>query len=352
MGNFFEKKWKKLLETVLFAAALLAAFRYALPLAAPFFLAFAVVYACEPMLERVHEKLHIRREVFLAGLFVFGTGLAIAAVCACFSWGTLHAVKIGEGAELMREQADGALKNCCTFLEEHLGIPAEEMEQNFLEKWEVMAGQLKKEALPKAMGQSMEWCRSLASAIGFVGIWMIASVLLCKDYPEIAKKMQESELGETIWQYAERTLSLIGGYLKAQAVILTVISMIAATGLLIARIKNGIWIGIAAGILDALPFIGTGLVLIPAALWQLISGNAGRALIIGAAYAGCVVAREYLEPKLLGKQTGMYPVLMLFSVYAGVKLFGLAGIFLGPLYAVLLKEGIAEIGGHDFRKSP
>ena len=69
MGDVFEKKWKNILKAALFAAALLLAFRYALPLAAPFLLAFAVVYACEPMLERVHEKFHIRREISLAGMF-------------------------------------------------------------------------------------------------------------------------------------------------------------------------------------------------------------------------------------------------------------------------------------------
>lgn len=57
-------------------------------------------------------------------------------------------------------------------------------------------------------------------------------------------------------------------------------------------------------------------------------------------YVLCIAARELLEPRLLGKQTGMYPVVMLFSVYAGIRVFGLTGIFLGPLYAALFKEGI------------
>ena len=52
------------------------------------------------------------------------------------------------------------------------------------------------------------------------------------------------------------------------------------------------------------------------------------------------LVRELLEPKLLGKQTGIYPVVMLLSVYGGIRLFGLWGIVLGPLYAVLLKEGL------------
>ena len=231
MGDFFGKKWKKLLAAALFAAGLLAAFRYALPLAAPFLLAFAVVHASTPLLERVHRRLHIRREILLAGLFVSGTGLLIVGLCACLSWGTLHAARLGEGAEVVRKQADGALKGCCDFLEERLGIPAKELEQEFSETWDALAGQLKKEALPKAVDRSVEGCRLLISAAGFIGIWMIASVLLCRDYEEIAEKIQKTELGKTVWQYAERTLFLIGGYFKAQAAILTAISLIAAAGL-------------------------------------------------------------------------------------------------------------------------
>ena len=110
-----------------------------------FLLAFAVVYACEPMLERVHEKFHIRREIFLAGMFCFGGG-------AC-GRGDLRVLFVGDapcgeawgrGAALVLERADGVMKGCCDFLEEHMGVPAEEIERRFLEKWE-MPGRTAKE---------------------------------------------------------------------------------------------------------------------------------------------------------------------------------------------------------------
>ena len=60
-------------------------------------------------------------------------------------------------------------------------------------------------------------------------------------------------------------------------------------------------------------------------------------------YVACIAARELLEPRLLGAQIGLPPVLMLLSVYAGVKVFGAGGIFLGPLYTVLYTEGLRQI---------
>ncbi len=90
-------------------------------------------------------------------------------------------------------------------------------------------------------------------------------------------------------------------------------------------------LGIALGVLDALPIIGTGTFLYPAALIFLLRGNSWTA-------AGCVlldvvtsILREFLEPKLLGGKLGISPIAVLASVYIGIFLYGGLGVFLGPL---------------------
>ena len=137
---------------------------------------------------------------------------------------------------------------------------------------------------------------------------------------------------------AERIFRLAAAYIKAQALILLVIMGTACALLWLGRVKNALVLGFFAGILDALPFIGTGIILIPTALWQLVNGRPGLALWCLAVYMVCMGEREFLEPKLMGKRTGIYPVFMLLSVYAGVKLFGLSGILKGPLSLVVLLE--------------
>ena len=77
--------------------------------------------------------------------------------------------------------------------------------------------------------------------------------------------------------------------------------------------------------------IGTGIVLIPTAIWQLLNENPQGAAFASVTYVACIAARELLEPRLLGAQIGLPPVLMLLSVYAGVKVFGAGGIYLGAL---------------------
>ncbi len=90
--------------------------------------------------------------------------------------------------------------------------------------------------------------------------------------------------------------------------------------------------------MDMLPFIGTGLVLMPLAFWQILNGYYAKAVICVILYVVCALTREFLEPKLIGEKMGIFPVAILFSVYAGVKLFGVFGIVKGPLALITIYE--------------
>ena len=90
--------------------------------------------------------------------------------------------------------------------------------------------------------------------------------------------------------------------------------------------------------MDMLPFIGTGIMLIPLALYQLISGHYLQAFLCFALYAVCALVREFLEPKLIGDRVGVWPVGILFAVFAGLHLFGIWGIIKGPLSLVIICE--------------
>lgn len=94
----------------------------------------------------------------------------------------------------------------------------------------------------------------------------------------------------------------IATFVKAQGIIMTAIAMTAAATLGIAGIKHGILWGILAGILDALPFIGTGVVLVPLGMFQILDGNWGRALVCGVLYVVCIFLREIMEPRLIGRK--------------------------------------------------
>lgn len=339
MGNLLGKNGKRMALTAGLAALLYFAFKYIFPLTAPFIFAFLIVYLCNPWLKRVQKKTHIRKEILLGGMLLLIAVLTVAGVWGIVSWGTVHAQELGEGVTRAQEQLGSALHDGCSLLERKFGMDAAQTEAAIRERMETFKEHMRTDALPEAAKQSWEYLKEFIGAAAFLGVGFISSMLLCRDYEGILSRLQENPAADSAWQFVEKTVSLIGGYVKAQAVILIVISVIAAVGLFIGRVQGGVVLGVLAGLLDALPFIGTGIVLLPTALWQLLSGNVWGAVTAVVVYVLCIAARELLEPRLLGKQVGVYPVVMLFAVYAGVRLFGLTGIFLGPLYVVLFREG-------------
>ena len=136
----------------------------------------------------------------------------------------------------------------------------------------------------------------------------------------------------------EGGLSYIITFIKAQGVILLTISVLCSIVLSLAGVAGGIMFGILAGVLDVLPFIGTGIVLVPLSVWQLINGQYGRMAVCLVLYGVCILTRELLEPKLIGRQIGVAPVFMLLAVYAGIRLFGVGGIIKGPLALIVIVE--------------
>lgn len=117
---------------------------------------------------------------------------------------------------------------------------------------------------------------------------MIASVLLAKDYDGIMNRLLDQEACHVLLEVICGIVRYIATFVKAQGIIMTTIAMTAAATLGIAGIKHGILWGILAGILDALPFIGTGVVLVPLGMFQILDGNWGRALVCGVLYVVCI----------------------------------------------------------------
>lgn len=127
------------------------------------------------------------------------------------------------------------------------------------------------------------------------------------------------------------------GYIKAQLTIMMFISIICIIGLMIISNQYALLIGVCIGILDAIPVFGSGTILIPWALYKALTSDLYYALALGIIYTICVLMRQFLEPKLIGDNIGIHPLLTLMSIYIGLKAFGVFGFILGPLVLIFIK---------------
>ncbi|HIY59748.1 MAG TPA: AI-2E family transporter [Candidatus Eisenbergiella pullistercoris] len=366
MGIVRKEEQRKILTVCAAGIGVYVGFQYLFPLISPFLLAFCIVCFLNPWLNRMQKRTRIRKELLLALTLILAAAAALGILAALLQYAAGQAGALVENWDGISGQVGGQLQiffgDCCMFMEEHFGLDAGKVEQVILERAEIFIEELRVELVPNLMKESWWYGKKLISAAAFLGVSFIAALLLCRDYdglmrrlgqktgPEAGKSAGDSadngmdpdgsEEGilSTALKTAERIFRLAAAYIKAQALILLVIMGTACALLWLGRVKNALVLGFFAGILDALPFIGTGIILIPTALWQLVNGRPGLALWCLAVYMVCMGEREFLEPKLMGKRTGIYPVFMLLSVYAGVKLFGLSGILKGPLSLVVLLE--------------
>jgi len=133
-----------------------------------------------------------------------------------------------------------------------------------------------------------------------------------------------------------------GGYIKAQLILMSLVTAISFLGLTIIGNQYAIFIGLGIGILDLLPILGAGAVLVPWAIISFINGNVQLGVSLLILYGVCMLTRQSLEPKIVGEQIGVHPLLTLMSLFIGLTLFGPIGIILGPFIAIAIK--VAFVG--------
>lgn len=130
-----------------------------------------------------------------------------------------------------------------------------------------------------------------------------------------------------------RCRTAVGGWLRAQAKLLGVTFLLVTVGLFLLGQPYPLLLGAVIALVDLLPVLGTGAVLLPWGLWQFVGGKPSVGVGLLVLYGVTAVTRLTLEPRFLGKQMGIPPLLTLTAVYAGYRAAGFAGLLLAPIAA-------------------
>ena len=113
-------------------------------------------------------------------------------------------------------------------------------------------------------------------------------------------------------------------------------------GFSIIGVGYSLLLAFVTGIIDAFPVLGTGTILIPWALYEMIFGTFRTGLFLIILYAVVTIVRQLIEPKILGPDR-VHPLMTLIAMYAGLKVFGFFGLILGPIIFLMLKNIISGI---------
>ena len=200
-------------------------------------------------------------------------------------------------------------------------------------------------AITNLSGKLVGWITSLAGRLPNILlntiICLIATVFIAIDFDRI-KGFVRRNLPEKprlmVMNVRDSFLDMIWQFLKSYFIIFCITTAEITVGLLIIGGTRPLMIGILIAIFDAFPIVGSGMILLPWAVITLIMGKTVRGLCLGVLYAVVVIARQIIEPKIVGKHVGLRPIVTLSCMYAGTKLFGGVGLFGVPIAAAILVD--------------
>ncbi len=334
MQQFFHQKTTQFFLTVFLTYFFM---KYLSPFVTPFLVAFLVVWAMNPYIERVHQRTRFRKS-FVAGLL-----LAIWIILFIWIlWIFSYVVMNGGGDFWSRIPAyfsnwETALSCCCDNLEKLSGLNGQKLQGFVIRQIMVFTDNFQTNIMPMVMGKSVTYMKGMVSCFAFLAVVFIAVMLLVKDYGEIAGKFETPEF-QGIREVFRKVVVYLKTFLRAQFIILLIISVLCAATLSLVGMTGAIFYGFLTGVMDMLPFIGTGIMLLPLGGIYFFTGEYWKAIVCVGLYVLCALIREILEPRLIGDKVGIWPIGILFSVFAGVHLFGVAGVMKGPLSLVIICE--------------
>lgn len=192
--------------------------------------------------------------------------------------------------------------------------------------------------------KAMSFLSGLASSLPGTFIKLLLAIIstffIAADYDKLTGfcLRQLSEKGKHIFiEIKEYIIGTLFVCIRSYALIMTITFIELAIGLSILGIQQSVLIALCIAVFDILPVLGTGGIMIPWAVITVIQGNYPLALGLLILYVVITVIRNIIEPKIVGVQIGLHPVVTLASMYAGVQFFGVIGLFGFPIGLSLLQ---------------
>lgn len=335
-------KVKMLFITVLTITFVYIGLEFILPLFIPFIIAYLVASALLPLVKFLNRKTKLPK--------ILGGILSLSILSAIVGSGLFYLcdILLKQIAALLKNfpiylsMLSGYLDKFCLGCDKFFGIKLGTVQNFIYTNFDGVLIIIKNKIMPVITTRSINL---LIGIIGFVGILLIMLVsilLLIKDEEQYKGSLRNSAYYKEIHLVTAKLSEMGVAYLKTQGIIMLLISVVCTGAMFLIHNKYAILVGIAIGIVDAFPVLGSGLILVPWTVICLFDKNFYTAAILLSAYVACQVIRQLIEPRLLGNRIGIKPVFTMMAMYAGVKIFGISGFILGPVGLVIIVTVVRE----------
>ncbi len=318
--------------------------RYLFPVLLPFLLAIPAAFAAEPLVNGLCRRLKLKRSIASAIGMLLTLGILLLGL---FSLTALLLRQLSRLAGVLPDLETTALSGMAS-LEDFLvdlaakspkslrPILTHSVEGFFSDGTQV---------LDQATGKLLQLASGVLTRIpdsflGF-GTWLLACFMLSARLPQLRQALQcriPDSFRNRYFPAFHRLKKNLLGWLLAQVKLTGITFLLLCASFFLLRISHPLLLAAVISVVDALPILGTGTVLIPWSLVCLLQSNPVGALGLLGTYAIVALVRSVLEPRLVGKQLGLDPLVTLLSLYTGYRLWGLGGMLLAPVLAVTFRQ--------------
>ena len=349
MGKIAWEKWASVLICLcLGIGGLWLCLRYALPLVLPCALAWAASLVVRPMARRLSERIRLSQKVCAALLLtlLLCAGVGILSLCVGRLLGELQRLlerllAVGEGSGIEAFDLYELLTSQIDFLQR---LEVGERFSAFRERFNAMATEVLTSVLSSLSAKIPGVLAGVASALPSVLlstiVTVVASFYFCLSEREerlhSSGWLPASVAGQIpIWKARMKRVSW--RYLRAYLLLLLLTLAQLFLGFSLLRVEYAFLLSLVISLVDLLPILGVGTVLVPWAILALIRHDLSRGIGLLILYLVITILRQVLEPRLLGKSLGLSPLLTLFSTWVGWRLAGVLGMLIAPFVALILK---------------
>ena len=325
-----------------------------LSLLSPFVLALVFAWALNPAVRWLQRKTGLSRRVVSLALVILVFAVA-AGVLFGLGWLAVDQVRslFDNRDSLLEEFLDGLL-TLVNSVRSWLGGLSGVVPNEVL----TTSGDLIDTLLGWVQGLDLSgWAADLAGrapsmAAGVSGfavalvVFMMASCLITGDYPRLRFALTDrvpAPARDLCRSVKDIFMSAFGGYVRSQLILSLGVFLILSVGFLLMGQPYGLLLAFALAVLDFIPIIGAGTVMVPWAVMDLVLARYGEAAAVMGVWGVVVLFRRFAEPKILGDQTGLSPILSLVGIYLGMRTGGVLGMVVGPLL-LLVCVNSAKLG--------
>lgn len=318
--------------------------QYGIPLLFPFIMAFLIAWSLRKPIRWLENKLHLpQRVASLVMVILFYCTIGLVITLLVFRCIVSFQAMIQQLPTVYAQVIEPGMRQALNNIEmwnHQWNLIVDPSWNELIAQLMTSLGQLVSSLSVVLMQSASSFAISIPGVFIGLVLMIISTFFLAMDYDRIVQfglrqlNLRSQKILMQIKNYIVGTLFLC---VRSYAMIMTITFIELAIGLSVLQVENALLIALMIAVFDILPVLGTGGIMIPWIIITLLQGNLPLALGLGAVYLIITVIRNIIEPKIVGSQLGLHPVLTLISMFVGVRYFGFLGMFGFPILLSLLK---------------